>query len=71
MLAHLVRLLIAVLAMAAAGFAFMTIDSWWSWLPAMIVLGLGWRLAEVAFRRLADAETRRADLEDRVRNPPP
>jgi hypothetical protein len=68
MKAQLIRFFISVLAMAAAGIAFMTLDGWATWAaPAAIVI-VGWGLAEAAFRRLANAETRRADLEERARN---
>ena len=71
MKAQWVRFLIAVLAVSVAGVAFMAIDGWAAPLAAMAILFVGWSLAEAAFRRLADEATRRADLEDRVRNPPP
>jgi hypothetical protein len=57
-----------VLAIAAAGVAFMAIDGWAAPLAAMAVLFVGWSVAEMAFRRLADEATRRADLEERARN---
>ena len=68
MKAQLIRFLIAVLALAAAAAAFMSIDGWTAWAAAAGLLLMGWRLAEAAFNRLADAETKRADLEERVRN---
>lgn len=68
MKAQLIRFFISVLAMAAAGIAFMTLDGWGAWgAPAAIVI-VGWSFAEAAFPRLADAETRRADLEERARH---
>ena len=68
MKAQLIRFLIDVLAIAAAAVAFMAIDGWAAPLSAMAIVFIGWTLAEMAFRRLADAETRRADLEDRGRS---
>ncbi|MBN9088207.1 MAG: hypothetical protein J0J01_14955 [Reyranella sp.] len=68
MKAQWIRFLIAVLAMAAAGIAFMMLDGWTAWVAAAGLLLMGWSFAEAAFRRLADAETKRADLEERVRN---
>jgi hypothetical protein len=64
------RLAISLCAMAVALFAFMQLPGWAGVIAAGISVALGAGIAEVVFRRLADAETRRADLEDRVRNPP-
>jgi len=56
--------------MAVALFAFMKLPGWTGLIAAGISLALGGGIAEIAFRRVADADTRRADLEDRARNPP-
>jgi hypothetical protein len=64
------RLAISLCAMAVALFAFMELPGWAGVIAAGISVALGAGAAEVVFRRLADAETQRADLEDRVRNPP-
>ena len=66
-----VRLAIALLAGLAAVLAFMTIEArWMALLAALVVFAVGSALAEAASRRLASADALRADLEDRVRNPP-
>jgi hypothetical protein len=64
------RLAISLCAMAAALFAFMELPGWAGVIAAASSVALGGSIAEIVFRRVADAETRRADLEDRVRNPP-
>jgi hypothetical protein len=65
-----IRRAISLCAMAVALFAFLQLPGWSGWLAAGVAVALGWGLAEAMFHRLADAETRRTDLEDRVRNPP-
>jgi fatty acid desaturase len=68
--AHLARLAVMLVAIALTGVAFLAIEGSASWLAAAGVFAAGCILAELAFRRLADPETLRRDLEDRVRNPP-
>jgi hypothetical protein len=69
--AQMVRLGIAVGAMILAGFAFMSMaPSWTAWVAAIAIFLIGGAMAEAAFRRLASNETKRRDLEDRMRNPP-
>jgi hypothetical protein len=38
------------------------------WIPAALIVISGFSLSEAVFRRLADQETIRRDLEERVRN---
>jgi hypothetical protein len=69
MKAHWARFVISLIAMLIALIAFMAMDL--GWLPAgLIAIALisGFSLSEVVFRRLADQETIRRDLEERVRN---
>jgi ABC-type siderophore export system fused ATPase/permease subunit len=56
--------------------AFVAVFLRWGWSVTGVALMIGvWFafsiLAAQVFRRLASADERRADLEDRVRNPPP
>jgi hypothetical protein len=69
MKAQLARFVIALIAMLIALITFIEMDV--GWLSAgLIVIALtsGFSLSEAAFRRLADRETIRRDLEERVRN---
>jgi uncharacterized membrane protein len=69
MKAQLARFVISLIAMLIALITFVEMDV--GWLSAgliVIALTLGFSLSEAAFRRLADQETIRRDLEERVRN---
>ena len=69
MKAQLARFVISLIAMLIALITFMAMDV--GWLSAgLIVIALisGFSLSEAVFRRLADQETIRRDLEERVRN---
>lgn len=71
MTAQLVRFGMTLAALILAGFAFMSMaPSWTAWVAAVAIFLIGGAMAEAAFRRLASNETKRRDLEDRVRNPP-
>jgi hypothetical protein len=66
------RLLISLVGLVLAAVTWFALaPGWMAWISAALILvasGIG---AEATFRRLASAETIRADLQDRVRNPPP
>jgi hypothetical protein len=49
---------------------FVLLPSWTAWVAALVIVLAGFVLAERIFRGLATPEQIRADLEDRVRNPP-
>jgi|GraSoi_2013_20cm_1033751.scaffolds.fasta_scaffold113343_1 uncharacterized membrane protein len=69
MKAQLARFVISLIAMLIALITFIEMDI--GWLSAgLIVITLisGFSLSEAVFRRLADQETIRRDLEERVRN---
>ena len=69
MKAQLARFVISLIAMLIALTTFIEMDV--GWLSAgLIVIALisGFSLSEAVFRRLADQETIRRDLEERVRN---
>ena len=69
MKAQLARFVISLIAMLIALITFIEMDV--GWLSAgliVIALTLGFSLSEAVFRRLADQETIRRDLEERVRN---
>ena len=69
MTAQLARFVISLIAMLIALITFIEMDI--GWLSAgLIVITLisGFSLSEAVFRRLADQETIRRDLEERVRN---
>jgi uncharacterized membrane protein len=69
MKAQLARIVISLIAMLVALITFIEMDV--GWLSAgLIVIALisGFSLSEAVFRRLADQETIRRDLEERVRN---
>ena len=62
---------ISIASMAAALIAFMVIGD--PWVSAAVIAGiltLGAIIGHAAYNRFTDHETRRRDLEDRVRNPP-
>jgi hypothetical protein len=44
---------------------------WASWIALVVIFVVGSTLAEWTFRKLATPQMIRADLEERVRNPPP
>jgi predicted Na+-dependent transporter len=69
MKAQLARFVISLIAMLIALITFIEMDI--GWLSAgliVIMLVSGLSLSEAVFRRLADQETIRRDLEERVRN---
>jgi uncharacterized membrane protein len=69
MKAHLARFVISLIAMLIALITFMEMGvGWLSAALIVISLMLGFSLSEAVFRRLADQETIRRDLEERVRN---
>jgi hypothetical protein len=70
-MAQMARLLITLVAMALAAWSWFALSpSWFAWAAAAGVFVGGSVLAEIIFRRLASPDAVRADLEDRVRNPP-
>jgi hypothetical protein len=66
MKAQLARFIVSLIAMLLALIVFMAMDA--GWIPAALIIGLGFGLSEIVFRRLADRKTIRDDLEERVRN---
>jgi uncharacterized membrane protein len=69
MKAHLARFVISLIAMLIALITFMEMGvGGLSAAVIVISLMLGFSLSEAVFRRLADQETIRRDLEERVRN---
>ena len=69
MKAHWARFVISLIAMLIALITFMEMGvGWLSAAVIVISLMLGFSLSEAVFRRLADQETIRRDLEERVRN---
>jgi len=65
------RLAISLAAMVAALIAFISIANTWIGFGAIIgILILSALVERVVWDRFTDPETRRSDLEDRVRNPP-
>jgi len=69
MKAHLARFVISLIAMLIALITFMEMGvGWLSAAVIVISLMLGFSLSEAVFRRLADQEAIRRDLEERVRN---
>ena len=69
MKAHLARFVISLIAMLIALITFMEMGvGWLSAAVIVISLMLGFSLSEAIFRRLADQEAIRRDLEERVRN---
>jgi hypothetical protein len=71
MLAHVVRFAVGLLAAMLAVLAYLTLAGWAWWIVPFIIFIIGSAIAEWLFRKLATPEMIRADLEDRVRNPPP
>jgi hypothetical protein len=71
MLAHVVRFAVGLLAAVLAVFGYLTLAGWARWIVPFIIFIIGSAIAEWLFRKLATPEMVRADLEDRVRNPPP
>ena len=71
MLAQVVRFAVGLLAAALAVFAYLSLEGWACWIVPFIIFIIGSAIAEWLFRKLATPEMIRADLEDRVRNPPP
>jgi uncharacterized membrane protein len=69
MKAQLARFVISLIAMLIGLVIFVEMDVGWL-SAALIVIALitGFSLSEAVFRRLADQETIRRDLEERVRN---
>ena len=66
-----VRFGITLLALALAAWSwFMLAPGWLAWFGAPAIFLAGGVVADIVFRRLASRESIRADLEDRVRNPP-
>ena len=70
MLAHALRIAVALVAALAAVLAFLALTGWTRWVVPVVIFVAGGALAEWLFRKYATPETIRADLEDRVRNPP-
>jgi hypothetical protein len=66
MKAQMARFVISVVAMLVGLITFLGLDA--GWIPAAIIVLLGFVASEAAFRRLADQETIQRDLEERVRN---
>jgi hypothetical protein len=66
MKAQLARFVISLAAMLLGLVAWMEMDT--GWIPATLVVMVGFSISEVVFRRLADPETIRKDLEERVKN---
>ena len=66
MTAQPARFVISLIAMLIALIIFIEMDA--GWIPAALIVISGFSLSEAVFRRLADQETIRRDLEDRVRN---
>jgi hypothetical protein len=72
MLAHAMRFAVGLVAAVLAVLAYLKFGGGWaSWILLLLIFVVGGSIAEWAFRRLATPEIVRADLEDRVRNPPP
>ena len=71
MKAQMARFVISLTGMLLALIAFVGMGA--GWMPvvaSVVIVTAGFIISEVVFRRLADHETYRRDLEDRVRNPP-
>ena len=66
MKAQLARFVISLIAMLIALIIFIEMDA--GWIPAALIVISGFSLSEAVFGRLADQETIRRDLEERVRN---
>jgi positive regulator of sigma E activity len=71
MKAQMARFVISLVGMLIALIVFMEVSTGWIAALASVIVALtGFIIAEALFRRFADRETYRRDLEDRVRNPP-
>jgi hypothetical protein len=71
MKAQATRFAIGLLFAVIAVFAWLNLGGGWtSWIALIVIFAIGSTVAEWTFRRLATPDTIRADLEDRVRNPP-
>ena len=69
--AQLIRFAIVLGGLLAGLTAFLVIPIPWLAVSAGVLIPLtDFAIAEFVFRRIADRETLRRDLEDRVRNPP-
>ena len=66
MKAQLARFVLSLIAMLLGLVAWIEMDT--GWIPAALVIIVGFCISEVVYRRLADPETIRSDLEERVRN---
>ncbi len=66
MTAQPAKFVISLIAMLIALIISIEMDA--GWIPAALIVISGFSLSEAAFRRLADQETIRRDLEERVRN---
>ncbi len=66
MAAQLARFVISLIAMLVALVIFIEMDA--GWIAAALIVISGFSLSEAVFGRLADQETIRRDLEERVRN---
>ncbi|MGZ5876481.1 MAG: hypothetical protein ACXWKP_30840 [Bradyrhizobium sp.] len=66
MKAQLARFAITLTAMLVGLIAFMGMDA--GWIPAALIVITGFVISEAVYRRFADQETLRRDLEERVRN---
>jgi hypothetical protein len=72
MKAHAARFAIGLVFAALAVLLWLKLGGGWaSWIALITIFAIGSTLAEWTFRRLATPDLIRADLEDRVRNPPP
>lgn len=70
-MAHTARLAIAMASMGLAGWSWFVVSpGWLAWAVFVGIFLIGSVVATAVFRRLASREAIRADLEDRVRNPP-
>jgi hypothetical protein len=70
MKAQIARLIISLTGMLIGLIAFLGLGA--GWMPVVagvVIVIIGFIISEMVFRRLADHETYRRDLEDRVRNP--
>jgi hypothetical protein len=69
MKAQMARFVSSLVAMAIAAVVFMVARSGWvSLLAPGLIVAIGFLIAHLVFRRLADHATIRSDLEERVRN---
>lgn len=71
MKAQVLRFAIGILFALVAVFAWLRLGGGWaSWIALVVIFVIGTTLAEWIFHKLATPDAIRADLEDRVRNPP-